>query len=74
MPATLQKDSNGIFYAYSVIQGEKKRKDYPQCKSRTEFHDALRAEHNIPYGVSPGMALLDKTFDGEKWIDDPPRE
>jgi DNA-binding XRE family transcriptional regulator len=62
-----------IWYAWGAEGNTKWERTYPECKSRSEFYEALRKELGLPATFRKTdifIALLSKTWTGQQWEDD----
>lgn len=71
-------DGTKKWFLWTGNDSGERYKHYPQCDDfhRSDFYDVLRKELGLTtrHGRHDIVqVLLRKTWDGEKWVDDPPR-
>jgi len=62
-----------LWYVYGSQGNTRWQKEYPECRSRFELYEILRAELGLPSSTSRTdvvMTLFHKTWDGGRWRDD----
>jgi DNA-binding XRE family transcriptional regulator len=68
-----RKGGKDLWYVWGAVGDEKWERAYPEARSRSDLYGLLRQELGLPTAASNSevsFALMHKTWDGERWVDD----
>jgi DNA-binding XRE family transcriptional regulator len=67
------EDGAKMWFVWGASGNDKWERQYPQCRSKTDFYETLREELELPTGASRKevfRTLLHKTWSQGRWQDD----